>query len=213
MEVRRHLQALGPTGICFLTIVVLRLAWVERAATPLAEAPRKFGLRPVRGPSEAALREARFWRLSAMQQVSAEFEALEQWDPALEGAPRDPAEWRQMMAKDLDGSLGRAWECVTRAQGLARTRDERLQAGLLRCRIECERSDHEAELRQARQLVAFAPRDDLVLTVLERAAACCGREALVRETRAAIQALRREGGYKWALPGCELHPVRITHQE
>jgi hypothetical protein len=213
MEVRRHVQALGPTGLCFLTILLLRLVWAQRATTPLAQSPRQFGMRPVRGPSEAALREARFWRLKAMQRVSAEFEGLEAWDPALEGGPRDPAEWRVMMAKDLDGALRHAYERVVRAQQLARTRDDKLQAGLLSCRIQCERGDHEGELREARRLAALAPRHELVLIVLERAATCSGHEPLARRTRSALRALRQEEVHWWTQPGCEMLPDRSLNLE
>lgn len=213
MEFRRHVHALGPTGICFLTILLLRLVWVQPAATPLAQVPRQFGVRPVSSPADGAMREARFWRLSAMQRVSAEFEKQEAWDPAMAGSPRDPVEWRRMMARDPDGSLGRAREHVIRAQRLARTNPERFQAGLLRCRIECERGDFAAELREARKVAALAPRNELALITLERAAACSGQGPLARQARSTIRALCEEKVERWAMPECAARPARTNQKE
>src|SRR5215212_2060353 len=105
----RRVQLVAPTGLCFLFLLFLRLAWIPPRATSLAQGTKLMGLRPLRGPCDAALREARCWRLRAMQQVSLEFDAMEAWDPEAPGT-RDLTMWRRLMARDRNGDLGRARE-------------------------------------------------------------------------------------------------------
>ena len=50
---------------------------------------------------------------------------------------------------------------------------------LLRARIECDLGNHEAELHQARLLVARRPRSQTTLRILLRAAGCTGNRSLV----------------------------------
>jgi hypothetical protein len=184
----QRVQVVGPTGLCFLTLLLLRLAWTPPAATPLAQGTKLMGLRPLRGPCDAALRVARCWRLRAMQEVSLQFDALEAWDPEAPGT-RDLTMWRRLMARDRNGDLGRAREAAQRALQLARTPRESYQVGLLLTRIYCEGGDHKAELRQARQVLVLQPKNSLSLITMHRAAECNGLQPLAREMNARLAAL------------------------
>jgi hypothetical protein len=187
MGAARRVQMVGPIGLCFLSLLFLRLAWLPPADRSTMAASHPFGLRPLRGPCDAALREARFWHLRAMQEVSAQFDALEAWDPdAL--AVRDVATWRRLMAGDRRGDLRRAREAARRAVRLARTPEDAFQTRLMLSRLDCEAGDHEAELQQARQVIALRPRSFLSLVTLKRAAECNGLARLARQTGAKLAA-------------------------
>jgi hypothetical protein len=177
----RRGQIAGPVGLCFLGLLFLRLSWLSPGDSPGAKLTHPYGVRPLRGPADQALREARLWHLRAMQEVSARFDALEAWDPEAP-AGRDPVAWRQMMAQDAHGLLRRAREEAGRSLGLARSPQEVYQAALMLARMECEAGDHKAELLRARQVMALQPQNPLSLITLHRAAECNRLRALARET-------------------------------
>src|SRR5437660_53377 len=70
--------------------------------------------------AEAALLEARHWRVKAMLLVNQEREAMEAWDPhAADGVNQETLR-RQLMARDRGGYLHHARRVALRAQALAK---------------------------------------------------------------------------------------------
>jgi hypothetical protein len=177
MRLTPHSRAAGPIGLGFLALLCLRLTGSPPPTPVAAQGPFQFGLLPVRGPSARAMREARYWRVCAMQEVNDQFEALEAWDPGLEGGPRSLHMWLELMAGDRAGHLARALAAARQAVHLAQDRREAFKAGLLLARLECETGDHQAELRQAKRVMALAPGDWLALHLLRRAEECHGLES------------------------------------
>ncbi len=90
------------------------------------------------------------------------------------------------MAHDRGGCLRRAQTAAQRAAELAATREDEYRVTALRALLECDTGHHEAELRHARQLITLAPRKELSLLWLRRAARCNRLKALERQTHAAL---------------------------
>jgi hypothetical protein len=172
MRLTPHSRAVGPIGLGFLALLCLRLTWSSPPTPVAALDPAQFGLLPARGPSARALREARCWRVGAMQEVHDQFEALEAWDPSLESRPRDLRMWQELMASDRAGHLARALAAARRAAHLAQDRSEAYKAALLLTRLECEAGRHQAERWQAKRVLQISPGDWLGRLTLQRAKEC-----------------------------------------
>jgi hypothetical protein len=183
-----RVQITGTLGLCLLSIPVLQRASTRPGSPSSPRENMPQFPRPRCTPVDRTLREARAWQLRAWEVVGRECEALEEWDP--EHRTRlDLVHWRlQQLARDRGGYLGRAREVARRAAALARTRQEAYRVALLLALIECDAGHHEAELQQARRLMALAPRKATSLVVLRRAAECNGLKPLGRWADAALQA-------------------------
>jgi hypothetical protein len=188
MSVVRFIQLASAIGLCLLIVPVRRL--VPGGSTMLLDEPACYPMHPPpRSPSEAALRDAKAWRMQACGAAKGEMEAWETQDPA-GSAIADQDAWRRgVLAVDHGGYLRRARAQARRAASLARTPAEASQAAELLVLLECESGHHAAELRQARRLVELQHGSWRSLTVLRRAALCTGQTALARETSAAVAAL------------------------
>jgi hypothetical protein len=140
-------------------------------------------------PFEAALQEAKAWRLRAREVAKREMEAWEERDPARAG-DADAEAWRHgVLAVDRGGDLRRARARARQAEKLARTPAEASRAAELLVLLECEAGHHAAELRQARRLVALQHGNWRSLTVLRRAAICNSQAALAQQTSATLAAM------------------------
>lgn len=190
MRSTRQYQVTGALGLCLLSVPLVELAWMRPAAPSGSEMSTRFG-RPRRGgPLEAALWEARGWRLRAMQLVNTDREALEAWDPEAESETNQEPLRRRMMARDRGGYLRRACVAARQAAALAQTREEAVRAQVLLARVECDAGHHDRELQAARRLMALAPRSEDSLLALQHAALCNRLPALAEQARAALEALR-----------------------
>jgi hypothetical protein len=181
---------LGALGACLLTILMIRLMFTRTAVTPLTHTAMRRRPPPGATPSGRAVWDAQGWCLQAFLIADAEREAQEAADPdPLTSVEREPSRRRRLIAEDGRGYLARARIAARRAAALARTPGEAARAAALQARLECYAGHHEAELEQARRLVALAPRDPAAWMALRRAGRCLGREALVRQADAKMAAL------------------------
>jgi hypothetical protein len=133
--------------------------------------------RPAHSPSrEACLTGWRAW-LEAQKTADGDCEVLERRDPQIASGTDETRLRRELLTQDRTGVLGWARMQATMAESTAKTSEERLQAGLLLAWIDCDQSNHAAELKQALWLVAIAPRRPEVLALLRRARGCNGNVA------------------------------------
>lgn len=139
----------------------------------------------------AELAEARAcWEL-AWQEVDRDGDALEGKDQdVIATADLESGRRRQLIAQDRGGHLHRALIAAQKPAALAQTKDEVYRAAALRAYLECDAGHHEAELQQARTLMALAPRRELSLQVLRHAAECNRLMPLARQVDAALKALQ-----------------------
>lgn len=174
----RRVQVTGALGVCVMGAPLLQLLWNR---TPVAPSlPTDRAAPTPRSAADRTLREARTWRVRAQFSVNQKRDVLEAWDPR-GTAGLEPEEWRrQLMASDGSGDLRRARMAALRGAALARTPDEAYRAAALLARIECDAGHHDAELWQARRLMALAPRNPLSLMWLRHAAQCNGLEPLAQ---------------------------------
>jgi hypothetical protein len=181
----------GGLGLCLLVAALWRLAGTPPDSTgaPWRNYPRSHA--PRARPFDAALREAVEWQQRAIDRATRNQEALKVWDPVADAdlQPHPEQEWQQEVARDPGGYLHRALAQAERAASLARTRHEHCRAEALMAWLECSLGEHREELRQARQLVAWEPRNPVSLYRLRHAARCNGLKQLERQMDAALQAL------------------------
>jgi hypothetical protein len=156
---------------------------------------RAIAAPPASSPSAAARRTARRYWVRAAQAVNSEREVLEEWDPeATENMNQE--QWRrQLMAADRTGDLKRALKWGRHAAALARTPEDIYAAARLLDRLECDAGHHEAELAQARKLMALQPSNSYSIILLQRAAVCNHLEALIEQNTPAMRKL----GYACAI--------------
>jgi hypothetical protein len=191
MGVTKRLRAGIAGGLGLLAFALLWSSGAPGHRRPSAP-PRRFRSHAPRDrPFDAALREAVQWQQRAIEEAARQEDALKEWDPraASDGGPGASEAWQHQVARDEHGYLRRASAEAERAGGLARTPREMCRAGALLASLECSLGHHDAELRQARKLVARAPRNELALFCLWHAARCNGQKRLEGQTAAAIAAL------------------------
>ena len=189
-----HRSGIGPVsgalGLCLLTVPLSRLMFTQNAVAPPIRTAMRRPLPPGATPSGQALWEAQGWRLQAFLDADSEREAQEASDPdPLTSVDREASRRRRLIARDRCGYLARARIAARQAAALARTPDEAARAAALRARLECYAGHHDAELPQARRLVALAPRKQVAWMTLRRAGRCVGQETLVREANTKMSAL------------------------
>jgi hypothetical protein len=180
MQARRSTRIAGAVGLCLLIAPLSRVSRLQPLPSPAAAPPVAP---PPRSPSEAARRAARRHWARAQQAVNREREALEAWDPEGVGRLAQEPFRRQLMAADPGSNLRRALEAGYQAAALARTPEEAYAAALLLGRFECEAGHHQAEMQQARKLIALQPHNDLSLIALRRAALCNHMPSLAARDR------------------------------
>jgi hypothetical protein len=114
----------------------------------------------LRGPSEAALREARhFWRRAVLA-VKPEIEA---WAAEHPDVITETEAWRRMMARDQRGDLRRACVAAQLAAARARTPEQTYQAEMWLALIECNRRPPSGgDPARAAARGASAPQSELV---------------------------------------------------
>jgi hypothetical protein len=171
MRVKQWLLLAGAAVLCLGGALIGGAARRERqtAAAPASLiAPRRSGA------FETALRQAWECRTRARLAANREREAMEAWDPGVTAERAEPVR-REQMVRDADGSLRRAHAQALEAVGLARTPSDQYRASWLLARIECDRGNHQAELRQAQRLVELAPHQERSREALEHALACLGQ--------------------------------------
>jgi len=175
--------------LCLLLIPLVWATWTRATSPTLSSSSAPVVPPPGRSPSAEARRAA--WRgwMRAQEAVSRECEALEAWDPEVSKDVGDAALRRQFLVRDRSDDLGWAQMEAQMAAALARTPEETYDAAVLLARIECDAGDHQAELEQARRLMALAPRRRTSLLVLWRAARCNGLQPLAQRADAALRTL------------------------
>lgn len=187
MSVSRSNPIAGAVGVCLLTVPVLCLRWPQPEPAWPASLRRRLPPPPAT-PSEAVRRAARWNWVRAEQAVNRERELLEAWDPATEDLNQE--KWRQqLMAADPHGELKQALKLARRAAALARRPADSYAAAQLLARLECDAGHHEAELEQARKLMAMRPGSQYSLITLQHAAICNHLEPLTRRAAAALRKL------------------------
>jgi hypothetical protein len=102
---------------------------------------------------------------------------------------REAGRRRRLLAQDRRGYLARARAAARRAAALARTPEEAARSAGVRARLECYAGQHEAELQQARRLVALTPRKPIAWMAIRRAGQCMGQRTLVRQADANLAVL------------------------
>jgi hypothetical protein len=127
---------------------------------------------PPRTACGRSLRAAYRWHHLAWGAVDDECEAIEVWDSALMEWPAERALRRGLLAADRTGHLRQARAAARQAEALAESPAEQYRAALLLACLACEAGDYPAELREARRLVALAPRHPLSRLWLSHAARC-----------------------------------------
>lgn len=168
---------LGLVAICLLASITTALENSPTATGPEPIPRALLSPRPGEGAFSFALRQAWQFRKRAWLAANRELEVIETRDPGLTARPAKWMRFRQrMLARDASGDLRRSYTLAREAQVLARTPQEKYRAATLLAGIECERGDHEAELRWAQVLMALEPRNQASLRYLWRAARCNGRE-------------------------------------
>jgi hypothetical protein len=191
MRSTERIQISGTLGLFLLSLPLLHGAWTRYTAAPRSGPTRQVTSTAARPPFEAALREAVAYRIKAHRIVRAEIDALEAWDPEA-GAGLDWTSWGQpRLSADRSGYLHRARVAGLRADALARTPVDAYRAAMCLAYLEHDAGHHQAELRQARRLMALQPRQDISLAVLQRAALCNELPALARQAEAALAAVER----------------------
>jgi hypothetical protein len=168
----RTMRRVQVTGMLGLILPTLWLVWVRKQAPVDPASTALVSPTSPHSPSAEARRAGWLGWLRAQEAVSRECEALEAWDPRVTTAVGDAPLRRQLLAADRSGDLGRAHMEAQRAAALARTTDEAYDAVVLLARLDRDEGDHQAELAQARRLMTLAPRRQLSLMVLGRAAMC-----------------------------------------
>jgi len=132
-----------------------------RAGVPLAAPP---------GPQtafEAAFAQAQRCYLAAEIVTKQQLEALEEWDgDSIRGSAPEILR-RSLIARTREIRLAEA--AARGASRRARTSDERYRATRLLVHVERDRGNHQAELEQAKKLVALWPHDPQARLLLERA--------------------------------------------
>ncbi len=170
-------------AICALCLICLMLPQWERSLPESQASAITPPLPSTQSPADRALREAWQKRLQAEAEVDRERYAVEAWDP--EAARIDPSRWRQqLMASSIH--LKGARDAALQARELAQTTDERYRASRLLAWIECNLGQHEAELGEARRLVALKPEKKQVWLWLRRAARCNGLKSVEQEAEAKL---------------------------
>jgi hypothetical protein len=108
-----------------------------------------------------------------------EREELEDWDPVATAGPMEGIR-RAHLAQDRTGDMRRARAAARQATASARTTREAYAAASLLQLIERDLGNRPAELKEARKLVALAPRDWWLRDALRSASACDGPVGIQR---------------------------------
>jgi hypothetical protein len=128
--------------------------------------------------------------MQAWREVNEERYAVEAWDSQAADSLDQGALRRELLAGDRSGNLQHARLIARQAAALAHTPQEQYRAALLLTTLLCEAGHHGAELAQARRLMVLAPRSQVSLMTLRRAARCNGMPSLERQADAALKALQ-----------------------
>jgi hypothetical protein len=143
-----------------------------------------------RNPFEKVMRQVQHANMQAWRTVNEECYAVEAWDSAA-AESLDRGTWRrELLAADRSGALRHAWLLAQQAAALARTPPEQYRAALVLACLSCEAGHHEVELAQVRRLMALAPRSQVSLMMLQRAAQRNGMTSLERQADAMLKALQ-----------------------
>jgi hypothetical protein len=160
----------------------LLVIWLHATSSPHLQFPATL-VSPSRPatPFERSLRLA--WTLRTRTRLAENRgrEALESWDPEATSGEATERLRRLDLARDPSGDLHQARTAAEQAVALARTPTEAYRAVWLLARIDCDLGEHQAELQQARRLMALAPRDRRSREALRRAAVCNGLVQTVRD--------------------------------
>jgi hypothetical protein len=190
MQGARSVWTIILLALCLFSTALLCVARNRRPVLPRPLPARRL-IRPLRSQSEVALIEAKATWVWGILTTSRSLEQLEEWDPAAATATDHSERWRELVAQNPE--VRRACQSAVRAVVLARNSDEQFRAARLLALIECAQGHHREDLQQARQLVALAPRDELALLWLRRAARCNHLKSLEQRANAALAALARRG--------------------
>jgi hypothetical protein len=188
-QARERVQVAGAVGLGLLSLCLLPWPRSRPTAPPIPLSACVVPVPPRCSPSERARRAGWQYRIRAKLAVERELEGLEAWDPAANPAAREGRWRRQLLARDRGGDLRRARQAARQAAALARTPREAYQAALLLACLDCDAGDHQAELKQARRMMALQPHCQASLGALRHAAWCNGLEPLARQATAALRAL------------------------
>lgn len=126
------------------------------------------------------LRAAWQHRTHARLAVSRELEAIDEWDPNATAGMRAEQFRRELLARDPQNDLRRSLALAQQAAAMAATAGDRYRAVALLARVQCDRGDHEAELRQAQVLMSLAPGAERSQVELQHARRCCDEESAAR---------------------------------
>jgi hypothetical protein len=161
----------------------------DRPIAEHPEAPPDDPCRRETSPSRAARRQGWQHWMRAQEQAAEAMDALERWDPESLARQGQLAWRRQWLANDPSGEMGQAKAAALEAAVQAQAPEEAYGASLPLARIHADLGNREAELQQARRLMALAPGDERSLNVLALAARDNGLKELTRQTETALEAL------------------------
>jgi tetratricopeptide (TPR) repeat protein len=187
-ELWRVKRVLAGSGALVLLIYGL-VCLMVRPRSPAPRFPTQpRQVRPVRhSPFADKLREARWYRMEALDAANEDRSKLIERDPSVEARQSDSeALRRRLMVEDRTGKIRRALVTAQEAVKLARGPTEEYQAREWLTLIACDAGKHQEELRQAQRLLELEPRNVVSLTSLRRAARCNHRWALVRAMNARL---------------------------
>lgn len=189
MRVRHKARVAGAWGLALLSAALLRGS--SPRSVPLVSVPEyRVAPPPHLSPSDAARWAGWRYRIQARQAADRGVEALEAWDPkAFERRSEQPLLQEEML-RDRQGDLGRARAAARQAAALARTPGEAYRAALLLAYVDCDAGDHEAELQEARRMMALQPHEEASMGALLHAAHCNDLRSLARRTAGALKVLR-----------------------
>jgi hypothetical protein len=172
----------------FGLMCICHMGWPWLSCPPPAAPIPRGSLPPPRTPSESALRQAKQWQLRAHEDAFQQVESLEAWDPRATEGYAWHRRLKELLAKDSLGYFRQARGSAHQAVRLAGCSEEIYWATRQLTSIECALSDHQAEIRYARQLMALQPRRADSLSAMRNAARCNGLTSLERQMEDAQKA-------------------------
>jgi hypothetical protein len=197
---RERVQVAAAVGLGLLSLCLLPWMRSRPAAPPIPLSACVIPVPPRSSPSERARRAGWQYRIRAKLAVEQELEALEAWDPAANPAAHEGRWRRQLLARDRGSDLGRARRAACQAAALARTPGEAYRAALLLAFLDDDAGDHQAELRQARGMMALQPHCQASLGALRHAAWDNGLEPLARQATVALRRMEDSPGPETSVP-------------
>jgi hypothetical protein len=151
--------------------------WRHHAAHPRVAAHATALSQPLT-PFQTSFARAQQWYLRAQVITRQQLEALEEWDgAALRGSAAEIYR-RSLIARTRETGLAEA--AAREATGRAETNEESYRASRLLVYIECDLGHPQAELEQAKKLMALQPHNPEALLLLQRAAECNGQTGPAR---------------------------------